>query len=290
MSWILDTKLNPLQKLCINVIKTGYIPRHIAIIMDGNRRYANKNKVLKVEGHSRGFDKLTEVLRWCLDIGIIEVTVYAFSIENFKRSEDEVNQIMNLARRKFEKLLEEKDKLIKEGVNIRVIGDLSLLPHDLFQLISKAVYLTKDNTKVRLTVAFSYTGQNEICESIRCISKGVKEERLKLSDISMDLLGKSLYSENSDVPDLVIRTSGEVRISDFMLWQSSYSCYYFTSILWPEFTFWELLKAIFFYQRSYKILNKLKIKDCDTINNERTIKFLSDLYSERLDKMKKVIS
>ena len=103
-------------------------------------------------------------------------------------------------------------------------------------------------------------------------------------------MGKSLYSENSDVPDLVIRTSGEVRISDFMLWQSSYSCYYFTSILWPEFTFWELLKAIFFYQRSYKILNKLKIKDCDTINNERTIKFLSDLYSERLDKMKKVIS
>ena len=114
---------------------------------------------------------MTEVLRWCLDIGIIEVTVYAFSIENFKRSEDEVNQIMNLARRKFEKLLEEKDKLIKEGVNIRVIGDLSLLPHDLFQLISKAVYLTKDNTKVRLTVAFSYTGNVLSSSNINALAK-----------------------------------------------------------------------------------------------------------------------
>lgn len=106
------------------------------------------------------FDKLTEVLRWCLDLGVLEVTVYAFSIENFKRSKEEVDQLMELARQKFQKLLEEKDRLMKEGVNIRVVGDLSLLPKDVFQLISKAVYITKDNKRVRLTVALPYTGTN----------------------------------------------------------------------------------------------------------------------------------
>lgn len=107
------------------------------------------------------------MLRWCLDLGVLEVTVYAFSIENFKRSESEVNELMDLARQKFQQLLEEKDKLMKEGVNVRVVGDLSLLPKDIFQLISKAVCLTKDNKRVRLTVAFSYTGMEKVF--LKCI-------------------------------------------------------------------------------------------------------------------------
>ncbi|KAK6631696.1 hypothetical protein RUM43_013760 [Polyplax serrata] len=290
MSWIRDTNLNAFQKLCITIMKAGTIPRHIAFIMDGNRRFANKNKVLKVEGHNKGFDKLTEVLRWCLDLGVLEVTVYAFSIENFKRSKEEVDQLMELARQKFQKLLEEKDRLMKEGVNIRVVGDLSLLPKDVFQLISKAVYITKDNKRVRLTVALPYTGQNEIAESIRCVSNGVKEGTLEQSDISVDLLGRSLYTEDSEAPELVIRTSGEVRISDFMLWQSSCSYIYFTPVLWPEFTFWELLKAVFYYQRSYETLNKVKIRECEVVRNERTEKYVTDLYTHRFDQIKEVIS
>ncbi|XP_069680728.1 dehydrodolichyl diphosphate synthase complex subunit DHDDS [Periplaneta americana] len=251
MSWIRDSTLNWVQFLCVKVVKCGKVPRHVAFIMDGNRRYAKKNKVQKAEGHSQGFDKLAETLQWCLDLGIPEVTVYAFSIENFKRSQEEVDGLMELARQKFQRLLDEKDKLMENGVCIRVIGNLSLLPYDVQKLIAEAMILTKENNKAFLNVAFAYTAREEIAQAVRTVVSGVERGVLQLSDVSQQLLSNCLYTSTSPDPDLLIRTSGEVRLSDFLLWQVSCSCLYFTDVLWPEFSVWHLLAAVIKYQRSY---------------------------------------
>lgn len=220
MSWVRDSDLTWIQKLAVNIIKCGSIPNHVAFIMDGNRRFATKtNLSSKTEGHVKGFGKLSEALQWCLDIGIKEVTVYAFSIENFKRSEDEVNTLMTLAREKFIKLIEEKDKLMERGICIRIVGNLSMLPIDIQKLMAEAMLMTKNNSSAILNVAFAYTSRDEITESLRYIVKGVNDNELLSEDITDNLIRKCMYTRHSDDPDLLIRTSGESRLSDFMLWQ-----------------------------------------------------------------------
>ncbi|XP_021562146.1 dehydrodolichyl diphosphate synthase complex subunit DHDDS isoform X4 [Carlito syrichta] len=224
MSWIKEGELSLWERFCANIIKAGPMPKHIAFIMDGNRRYAKKCQVERQEGHSKGFNKLAETLRWCLNLGILEVTVYAFSIENFKRSKSEVDGLMDLARQKFSRLMEEKEKLQRHGVCIRVLGDLHLLPLDLQELIAQAVQATKNYN----------------------------------SDISESLLDKCLYTNHSPHPDILIRTSGEVRLSDFLLWQTSHSCLVFQPVLWPEYTFWNLFEAILQYQMNHSMLQKAR--------------------------------
>ncbi|XP_044523851.1 dehydrodolichyl diphosphate synthase complex subunit DHDDS isoform X3 [Gracilinanus agilis] len=224
MSWIREGELTLLERFCANIIKAGPMPKHIAFIMDGNRRYAQKCQVERQEGHSQGFDKLAETLRWCLNLGIREVTVYAFSIENFKRSKNEVDGLMELARQKFTRLMEEQEKLEKHGVCIRVLGDLQLLPLDLQELIAKAVQATRNYS----------------------------------NDVSESLLDKCLYTNNSPNPDILIRTSGEVRLSDFLLWQTSHSCLVFQPILWPEYSFWNLCEAILQFQVNHSMLQKAR--------------------------------
>ncbi|KAI2515748.1 dehydrodolichyl diphosphate synthase complex subunit DHDDS isoform X4 [Homo sapiens] len=224
MSWIKEGELSLWERFCANIIKAGPMPKHIAFIMDGNRRYAKKCQVERQEGHSQGFNKLAETLRWCLNLGILEVTVYAFSIENFKRSKSEVDGLMDLARQKFSRLMEEKEKLQKHGVCIRVLGDLHLLPLDLQELIAQAVQATKNYN----------------------------------NDISESLLDKCLYTNRSPHPDILIRTSGEVRLSDFLLWQTSHSCLVFQPVLWPEYTFWNLFEAILQFQMNHSVLQKAR--------------------------------
>lgn len=220
MSWIRDSNLSWTQRLALKVIKSGTIPRHVAFIMDGNRRYANKLQLkTTTEGHVRGFDKLAEALQWCLDIGIEEVTVYAFSIENFKRSKSEVDTLMQLAREKFAKFLEEKDQLNERGICIRMIGNWKLLPIDLQKCMADAMLMTRNNTKAYLNVAFAYTSRDEMTESIKEIINGVRENELDPCDISDGLIRKCMYSGESSDPDLLVRTSGESRLSDFLLWQ-----------------------------------------------------------------------
>lgn len=230
MSWVSDYKYTWLQTLAMNVIKHGYrLPRHIAFVMDGNRRYANSQHIRKIEGHSKGFDKLADCLRWCLDIGIREVTTFAFSIENFKRSEEEVTGLLDLAREKFSKLLLEGPKLKEHGVRIRVIGNISLLPDDLQKLISQTMLETETNDKLFLNVAFSYTSRDEITHSIEEILRhgdGMHED-----DISERLMDECLYSRHSPPPDLLFRTSGETRISDFLMWQVYLQICYHVSLL-----------------------------------------------------------
>ncbi|XP_056413405.1 dehydrodolichyl diphosphate synthase complex subunit DHDDS isoform X2 [Hyla sarda] len=258
MSWIRDKELSLIERLCANVLKAGPMPKHVAFIMDGNRRYAQKCHVERQEGHSQGFEKLAETLRWCLNLGICEVTVYAFSIENFKRSKEEVDGLMELARQKFTRLLEEKDKLQKHEVCIRVIGDLSLLPLDIQKLIAQAVLETKTYSKCFLNVCFAYTSRHEISNAVREVAWGVQEGLIEPSDVSENLLDQCLYTSNSPDPDLLIRTSGEVRLSDFLLWQTSHACLVFQSVLWPEYTFWNLCEAVLRYQYNYSAIQKSK--------------------------------
>ncbi|XP_056142603.1 dehydrodolichyl diphosphate synthase complex subunit DHDDS [Lampris incognitus] len=258
MSWIKEGELNLLEKLSANVIKAGPMPKHVAFIMDGNRRFARKKHVQRQEGHMQGFNKLAETLRWCLHLSIPEVTVYAFSIENFKRAKDEVDGLMELAKQKFYKLLEERENLEKHGVCIRVLGDLTMLPQDLQQLIAKAVVATRAHNKCFLNVCFAYTSRHEIANAIREMAWGVEQGIIKSSDVSETLLSECLYSNNSPNPDLLIRTSGEVRLSDFLLWQTSHSCLVFQSVLWPEYSFWNLCEAVLQYQFNYRSIQKAR--------------------------------
>ncbi|XP_064856195.1 dehydrodolichyl diphosphate synthase complex subunit DHDDS-like isoform X1 [Oncorhynchus nerka] len=258
MSWIREGELNLIEKLSANILKAGPMPKHVAFIMDGNRRYARKRQVERQEGHTQGFDKLAETLRWCLNLSIHEVTVYAFSIENFKRSKDEVDGLMELAKQKFIRLLEEQDNLEKHGVCIRVLGDLTLLPLDLQQHIARAVVATRTHNKCFLNVCFAYTSRHEIANAVREMAWGVEQGLIKSSDVSEALLSRCLYSSNSPNPDLLIRTSGEVRLSDFLLWQTSHSCLVFQSVLWPEYSFWNLCDAILQYQLNHRPLQKAR--------------------------------
>ncbi|KAJ8405006.1 hypothetical protein AAFF_G00329270 [Aldrovandia affinis] len=258
MSWIRERELSLIERLTANILKAGPMPKHVAFIMDGNRRYARKRHVERQEGHTQGFDKLAETLRWCLNLDIREVTVYAFSIENFKRSKEEVDGLMELAKQKFSRLLEEQENLEKHGVCIRVLGDLTLLPLDLQEVIAKAVVSTRKHNNCFLNVCFAYTSRHEIANAVKEMAWGVEEGLLKSSDVSESLLSKCLYSSSSPDPDLLIRTSGEVRLSDFLLWQTSYSCLVFQSVLWPEYSFWNLCEAILQYQLSYLSLQKAR--------------------------------
>lgn len=291
MSWIRENTLNWVQMMAVKVLKTGPVPKHVAFIMDGNRRYANKNGVKKAEGHTKGFDKLTETLQWCLELGIPEVTVYAFSIENFKRSKEEVDGLMELARKKFQNLLDEREKLMEHGVRIRIIGNLSLIPKDMQRLIAEAMIITKDNNRAFLNVAFAYTSKDEMTHSVKEIVRGVEKADILPEDISEELISECLYTNHSPEPDLLIRTSGEVRFSDFLLWQTTCSLIYFTEVLWPEFSVWDLLAAVFYYQRCYADIEKVKLRRQSISfnkDNNRVISFVNDLQRDRESTLEKM--
>ncbi|XP_068627642.1 dehydrodolichyl diphosphate synthase complex subunit DHDDS [Battus philenor] len=268
MSWIKENCVTFFQLFCIKVVKNGRIPNHIAFIMDGNRRFAKKNSVQSSVGHHKGFDKLSETLKWCLDLGVPEVTVYAFSIENFKRSEEEVAALMDLARDKFKKLLDEIDLINEWGVRIHVAGHLSLLPEDLRSLVAQAMLATRHNNILQLNIAYAYTGRDEISRAASHIVNGVKNEELSIEDIDENLVSQTLDLGEAE---LLVRTSGEVRLSDFMLWQVSNTVLYFSDVLWPEFTIWNLLAAIIHFQRHAPPLT-LEVE-----NNNDKKKFLSKL-------------
>ncbi|XP_036141291.1 dehydrodolichyl diphosphate synthase complex subunit DHDDS-like [Monomorium pharaonis] len=280
MWWILQSILNWIRSLVLRFIKTGAIPTHIAFIMDGNRRYAKKRKIARREGHFLGFEKMMETLKWCLDLGITEITVYAFSINNFKRSEEEVNDLMDLIRQKFKSFLEKLDELKNDGICIRVFGNLSLLPEDVCQIIARCMIATKDNNKIILNIACPYTSKDELTHAIKDIAKGIKHNNILPEDINEDLISDCLYTYKSSNPDLLIRTSGVFRLSDFLMWQVSNTCIYFTDVLWPEFTSWKFLAAIFYYQRSdsQKVMNNLK----PIVHNSNKIAmFVDKIHHER---------
>lgn len=187
---------------------------------------------------------------------------------------------MNLAKEKFEKLLEEKEKIMEEGVCIRVIGNLELLPADVRKLIAEAVLLTKDNSRSILNIAFSYTSRDEMVHSIKTVVQGVIDGRIQMDDINEELLSKCLYSHPSPNPDVLIRTSGEVRLSDFLLWQIPNTEIYFTDVLWPEFNIWHLLGCVFKYQRSYPYLQKYKAENQNEVKASKRVEAFLDYLKQ----------
>ncbi|XP_059612377.1 dehydrodolichyl diphosphate synthase complex subunit DHDDS [Phlebotomus argentipes] len=291
MSWVSDTKLPWWQRLAVRVVRVGKIPHHIAFIMDGNRRFAKKIQVEKAEGHSRGFERLSEVLRWCLDLGVKEVTVYAFSIENFKRSKEEVDALLDLASEKFDRLIEEEDKLHENGICIRIIGNMEMLPLALQQKIARAMYVTRMNSKAILNVAFAYTSRDEIAHSVRTITEGVSDSVLDQDTISDELINRCLHTKLSSDPDLLIRTSGETRLSDFLLWQVSSTILYFTKILWPEITIWHLLSGIVQYQRWYYRMQAPQkfVRAPEKDAREQIEHFVSDVDSRHWRRMQELM-
>lgn len=217
------------------------MPKHIAIIMDGNRRWA-KGKMLPVKlGHKQGTETLKKVVRHANKIGLEYITVYAFSTENWKRSKEEVDSLMSLLENYLDDFAKEADT---ENIVIRVHGDLTALSESLQDNIKRTIERTKNNTGTIFNIALNYGGRNEIVNAVREISKEVQTGNLKIEDIDENIISEHLYTKKDPDPDLLIRTSGELRLSGFLPWQTVYSEFIFLEKLWPDFTTEDLDNAI----------------------------------------------
>jgi undecaprenyl diphosphate synthase len=228
-----------------NQIDPLNVPKHVAIIMDGNRRWAEKNNLPSSLGHIKGAKTLTNIVKKAADLNIKILTVFAFSTENWKRSEKEIKNLMKL----FHVYLKKQLKFMqKENVKLSVIGDLSMLEDSLQKAFEKVVDLTKDNNRIELVIAINYGSRDEIRRAFKKILDDYDNEKIAKTDISEDLISKYLDTNNLPDPDLLIRTSSEKRISNFMLWQIAYSEIYISNLLWPEFNKKEFMQAILDYQ------------------------------------------
>ena len=224
------------------------MPKHIAIIMDGNRRYAKlQGNIDVVKGHEFGVDTLEKVLDWSIDLGIEIITAYAFSTENFNRPEHEVEGLMKLFVINFKRLVTH-EKIHKNEVKAQVVGRTELLPDDVKEAIEEAEKATEHYNKRFLNLAIGYDGRLEIIDSFKKIIKEVQEGKITIDDVDEELVSKNLYTGGLADPNLIIRTSGEERLSGFLLWQSSYSELYFCETLWPELRKVDFLRAIRSYQ------------------------------------------
>jgi len=225
------------------------IPTHIAIIMDGNRRFARRMMAEPWRGHELGAKKVIDVLKWCKDIGIKIVTLYALSVQNlFSRPKDELDFILNQFRAEFSKLFDKNSEIYKHvhenKVKIRIIGRLSLLPADLQELFKKVMKETSSYSNYILNFAIAYGGQEEITDACRSIAEDVKKNKISVGDINEELVRRRLYTEDEPYPDLIIRTGGEKRISNFLLWQAAYAELFILDKMWPEITREDLEKVI----------------------------------------------
>ncbi len=230
--------------MLIEGIDTAKMPRHIAIILDGNGRWAKKNGKLRQQGHKAGADNVETIGDAMIEYGIPYLTVYAFSTENWKRSEEEVSYLMGLMKRY---LMHNKKDALKKGIRIRVIGDKERLSSDLQQLINEIERDTATMDKLNLTFAINYGGRDEIIRAVRKVMIDVQSGELSPNDMDETLFATYLDTKDLPDPDLMIRTSKEERISNFLLWQLAYSEFYFTEKLWPEFSKEDLLEAIKIY-------------------------------------------
>ena len=222
-------------------IKPTKIPRHIAIVMDGNGRWARKRLLPRTFGHQRGVESVRKTIRACNSLGVEYLTVFAFSSENWKRPPEEVNALMSL----FMKALEnEAQSLAKNNIQMSFIGDLSAFPEKLTKKIMQVEELTKSGTSLKIRIAANYGGKWDIVQAALKLSAALQKKELLEDNITEVDMAKFLVTEGIPDPDLFIRTGGEKRISNFLLWQLAYSELYFTDVLWPDFNQDELLKAV----------------------------------------------
>ncbi|MFH1790671.1 MAG: isoprenyl transferase [Candidatus Omnitrophota bacterium] len=221
------------------------IPNHVAIIMDGNGRWARARHLPRIVGHGEGVKALERVVAACRDLGIGMLTVYAFSTENWKRSKREVGFLMGLFRREFNAMA---PKLKKKGVKVNFLGDLDGVPAGIRRRALELERETADNDTVTLNVAFNYGSRDEITRAVRRVSADVRDGKIKADKIDDDMFSGYMYTAGMPDPDLLIRTSGEMRLSNFLLWQLSYSEIYVTPKLWPDFTGKDLEDAVLEFQ------------------------------------------
>ncbi|MDJ0553605.1 MAG: polyprenyl diphosphate synthase [Microcoleaceae cyanobacterium MO_207.B10] len=230
------------------------LPQHVAVIMDGNGRWAKKRSLPRIMGHRRGVEALKDLLRCCKDWGIEALTAYAFSSENWGRPLEEVNFLMTL----FERVLrQELQEMVSEDVQIRFVGNLSSLPLSLQSEIKQSMETTRQNQGIKFTVATNYGGRQEIVQACREIATQVQKGLLKPEDIDESLFENYLYTAGISHPDLLIRTSGEMRISNFLLWQMAYSEIYVTDTFWPDFNRSEFHRALSAYQKRERRFGKV---------------------------------
>ena len=228
-------------------LEADKMPNHVAIIMDGNRRYSKiQGNMDPIEGHKKGVDTLENVIEWCIDLGINIVTVYAFSTENFNRDKKEVEGLMDLFVQSFLNISTNK-KIHKNKIRLNAVGKLELFPKKVRDAIDTAEESTKDYNERMINIAMGYDGRVEIVDAFKKIAREVQKGNIEPDEINEKMINDNLYTAGLEDPNLVIRTSGEERVSGFLLWQSSYSELYFTDSLWPQLRKVDFLRAI----RSY---------------------------------------
>jgi len=235
-------------------LKQELLPKHVAVIMDGNGRWAKRQGLPRIMGHKRGVDALKDLLRCCKDWGIQALTAYAFSTENWKRPQEEVDFLMTL----FQVVLrQELREMVEENVQIQFVGNLQALPRSLQEEIRRSMEATKNNRSIRFTVATNYGGRQEILQACRAIAQKVQQGILNPDEIDEALFESHLYTAGIDDPDLLIRTSGEMRLSNFLLWQMAYGEIYITDAFWPDFDRTEFHRALFAYQQRERRFGKV---------------------------------
>ncbi len=229
----------------VELLDRQNIPHHVAMIMDGNGRWAKKRGMPRLFGHRQGVETVEKIVRACVKLGVKQLSLYAFSTENWKRPQDEVSGLMRLLVEYFDK---KTDQLNEEGVKIRVIGNVGALSKVAQQSIFNAEEKTKNNDVLGLNIAINYGGRDEIVQAVSRIARGVQEGTIAPDEINEEMVGQYLYTKGIPDPDLMIRTGGEKRISNFLIWQLSYAELWFTDVYWPDFDIETLAQAIYAYQ------------------------------------------
>ena len=221
------------------------LPRHVAVIMDGNGRWAKKRLLNRIMGHEKGAEAVRTIVRTCRELGISILTLYAFSTENWQRSKSEIAALMTLLERFLDS---ERQELMENNIRLNAIGQIERLPNSTRSVLKKIMDLTKDNESMTLNLALSYGGRDEILKMVRSIADKIKSGELEPEAITSEHIVEHLYTGQMADPDILIRTSGEMRVSNFMLWQIAYSEIFITPTLWPDFTKDEFLKILFDFQ------------------------------------------
>ena len=250
----METNLAIVQnKMNLEKIDTERLPKHLAIIMDGNGRWAKKQGLLRALGHEKGTKSVKVTVESCAKLGIENLTLYAFSTENWNRPKLEVDTLMKLL---ISSLKKELDTLQKNNIKLNTIGNIELLPTKAKKELLTVIEKTKNNTRMTLTLALSYGAREELLNAIKKISDKVKNNIISIDSIDESIINQHLYTHNLPDVDLVIRTSGEHRISNFLLWQIAYAEFYFTDVLWPDFKEDDLYEAIISYQKRERRFGK----------------------------------
>ncbi len=224
------------------MIKMNEVPKHIGIILDGNRRFAKKLMLKPWKGHEWGMEKVKKLLEWCKEVGVPEITLYAFSIQNFQRPKDEFEYLMNLFADAFKKLMTSEDKKKLEEIQIRFIGRTWMFPQEVQDEMKKLTEMTANNKPYKINFAMAYGGREEVIDAVKKIADAVKQGKVDIDSINEQTFAENLYL-NSE-PELIIRTGGDHRTSNFLIWQSHYSEWFFLEKTWPEFEKEDLIQVI----------------------------------------------